>query len=120
METLHRHDDEALSRIVEPAQGGIAEPINRPLKCYDRIGIIALDGIIDDQNVAAAAGQRAPNRCRETVSATASLEFTLGSLFGIETGAGKNSPVKWAVNKRTAVARELVGEILRIARTNYP
>jgi hypothetical protein len=44
VEALHRHNDEALSRIIEPAQGGVAEPINRAFKGYDRIGIIGLIG----------------------------------------------------------------------------
>ena len=103
METLHCHNDEALPWTVEPAQSGVAEPVNRALKCHDRVGIIGLDRIINDQNVAAPTSERATDRGCETKSATGGLELAFGGLFGIEAGGGKNSPIKRAIDEGPAV-----------------
>jgi hypothetical protein len=75
VETLHGHNDEALSGIVEPIPGDGSKPFNRTLERNGRIGIIGLDWVIDDEKVAAPASQRPTNRSPVTMSATGGLEF---------------------------------------------
>jgi hypothetical protein len=54
MEPLHRHDDETVTLIIEPAQSRVVEPIDGTLQRHLGVGIIGFDRVIDDQDVAAA------------------------------------------------------------------
>jgi len=64
MEPLHRDENEALGRIIEPAERGVAEPLRRRFSSDFRFRIIGLDRIIDDQDLTATTGQRAADRGR--------------------------------------------------------
>src|SRR5271169_5588991 len=62
MEPLHRDAHETLRRVIEPAEGGVAEPFDRRFPSYFGFRVIGFDRIIDDQDLAATAGQRAADR----------------------------------------------------------
>jgi hypothetical protein len=83
MEPLHRDVDETLGGIIEPAEGGVAEPFDRRFPSDFGLGIVGLDRIIDDQDLAATAGERAADRGGQARAPLCGLEFTLGRLLGI-------------------------------------
>ena len=120
VEPLHGDDDEALRWVVEPAEGGIAEPVCRGLPRDERAGVVGLDRIIDDQGVASASGERAAHGCREPKSPAGRLELAFRGLPGIEARTGKDPLVELRLEKPPAFARECIGEVLGIARADGP
>ena len=59
MEPLHRDGDKAVGGIIKPAEGRVAEPVVRGSPGNFRFCVIGFDGIVDDQDFPAAAGQGA-------------------------------------------------------------
>src|SRR5205823_11352031 len=118
VEPLHCDNHKALCRIVEPAHSSVAEPIVSAVKGNLRIGVISLDGIIDDQNVAATAGQNSAYGTRQSKAPTRGFELTLGALLWVKPGSGKDALVVGAFHERPTIAGKFVGEILGVARTD--
>jgi hypothetical protein len=83
MESLHGDDDEAFLMVIEPAKSSVAKPVIRAHKGYLGVGIVGLDWIIDNQDVAATTGQSAADRCREPISSLCRLKFSFSGLFWI-------------------------------------
>jgi len=48
MKPLHGDHDEALRAVIEPAEGSVAEPIERGSTGDFRARVVGLDGIVDD------------------------------------------------------------------------
>ena len=115
---LHRNAHETVRQIIEAAQGGIAEPLDRAASGDFRIGVIGLDRIIDDQHPATATGQRAAHRGGKAKPALCRLEFTFGGFFRVQSRPGKHAFVKRCFEQRPAVAREFRGQLVGVAGAN--
>jgi hypothetical protein len=77
VQSLHGCNDQAVLWVVETAESRVAEPVAGCLESNLGVGIIGLDRIIDNQSIAAAAGQRAAHGGCETISSLRRLELAL-------------------------------------------
>ena len=76
MDALHDDDDRARALVVEARQQRVLEPFIGGVALGLGIGVVGLEGIVDDDDVAASTGQCAPDRCRQPEAARG--EFDLG------------------------------------------
>ena len=114
MQPVHDQDDRTLLRVVQPAVEGVVVPLVRRPPLGLRQGLLGLQRIVDDDDVGTPSGQHAADRSGEPAALLGRLEFRHGlPLRGEPRREGPLVPV--AHNDTPAIARELVGEILRIA-----
>jgi len=81
VQPLHRDADNTIGKVIEPAHGRIAEPVDCASPRDFGIGVIGLDRIIDDQHTAAAAGERPADRSGQSRAPLCRLEFGFGGFF---------------------------------------
>jgi hypothetical protein len=106
MKALLGEENQTLGWIVEPAHGCIAKPVAGAGEKYLRVGVVGLDGVINNQSIATATGQDAADRGCQAVAATGRLEFALGNLPRIEPRLRKKPLAERAFHQGPAVARE--------------
>ena len=114
VQPLHDDDDRAatlvvealIERVVEPLVGGFAPRVGKR--------VFRLQRIVDQDDVGAAPGQHAAGRGGEPAALTGRDELLHRLAMGAEAG-WKYPPIPSARHDAAAIARELVGEILRIA-----
>jgi len=94
VEPLHRDDDQTLCRDVEPAESGVAEPIDCIPPCDLRFGVIGLYRIVDDQDPTATAGQRTADRSGQARAALRRFELALRRLSRVQPRPGKQALIK--------------------------
>ena len=120
MEALHDHDDGVLGLVVETGEQRVGVPLLGTFACCFRIGILRLHGIVDDDEVAAAAGERAADRGRQPVASERGRELQLGVLGRADPGVRKQAIVQRRAHDRAAVVGVFAGESFRIADANDP
>ena len=114
VQALHDDDDGAAPLVVEPAVEGMAEPVvgGLPLRVGERL--LGFQRIIDQDDVGAASGQHPAAGGGEPIALAGGHELLHRLAMGGKLGR-KDPPVPLARHDATAVARELVGEILGVA-----
>jgi hypothetical protein len=116
VQPVHDQDDRTLPLVIEATVEGMVEPLvcRPPLALRQRL--FGFQRIIDDDQVGAAPGQDPANRGGEPATKCGRLELRHGlALRGKPGQEGALIPV--AGHDAPAVARQLVGEILRVADT---
>ena len=89
MQALHRDDDEALG-VNRDGSARCCGTSQWPRESDFGIRVIGLDRIVEDKDVAAAAGQRAADGGGKTIAPPGRLEFGLGrSSSGLSRVRGK-------------------------------
>ena len=114
VQPVHDHHDRTLLLVVEATVEGMVEPlVGRPPLAL-RQGLLGLQRIVDDDQVGTAPGQYPADRGREPAALRRRLELRHRLPFGRE--ARREEPlVPVAGEDPPAVARQFVGELLRIA-----
>jgi hypothetical protein len=117
VQPLHDQDDAAVLLVIEPTEQAVVVPFVHRLAL--RIGerLIGLEGVIDNNDVAATAGQNATHGGGEAEALTGRHKFLDGLLLRRQTG-GKKALVKGAGHHSPAVAGVLVREFLAVADTD--
>jgi hypothetical protein len=114
VQPVHDEDDGARQLVVEAAVEGMVVPLVRDLPLGLRQRLLGLQRIVDDDDVGAAPGQDAADRGGEPATLRRRVEF--GHRGALRREAGREDPaVPVAGDDMPAIARQFVGEILRIA-----
>ena len=116
MQPVHDHDDRTAAGVVQPAVEGVVEPVVGRLPLGLRQRLLGLQRVVDDDDVRTPPGQHATNRGREPAALCGRLELGCGLPLRREPG-GEELPVPAAGDNVPAVARQFVGEVLRVADT---
>jgi hypothetical protein len=103
VEPLHDQNDAAAVLVIEATEQAVVVPFVDRLALRIREGLIGLEGIIDDNDVAAAAGQNAAHGGGEAEALAGRHKFLHGLLLRRQTG-GKKALIKGAVHDSPAVA----------------
>ena len=77
MDALHDDDDRAGAFVVEAGQQGVLEPLVGGVALGFGMGVVGLQRIVDNNQVAAAAGERAADRSGQPKSPCRQLNFCL-------------------------------------------
>ena len=77
MDALHDDDDRAGAFVVEAGQQGVLEPFVGGVALGFGMGVVGLQRIVDNNQVAAAAGERAADRSGQPKSPCRQLNFGL-------------------------------------------
>jgi hypothetical protein len=115
VQAVHDQDDRTRELVVEPAVEGVVEPLVRRLTLGLRQCLLGLQRIVDDDEVGAAAGQHAADRGGEPAALRGRVEFRHRGALRREAGRREELPVPAAGEDLPAIARQFVGEVLRIA-----
>ena len=114
MQPVHDHDDDTVTLVVQPAVEGMVEPVVGRLALGLRQGLLGLQGVVDDDDVGTSPGQHAADRGGEPAALRRRVEF--GRRGALRREAGREDPaVPVAGDDMPAIARQFVGEVLRIA-----
>ena len=114
VQSVHDEDDRAGELVVEAAVEGVVEPVVRRLALGLRQRLLGLQRVVDDDEVGAAPGQHAADRGGEPAALRGRVEF--GHCGALRRQARREDPlVPGAGEDLPAIARQFVGEILRIA-----
>ena len=120
VQALHDEHDGSGVLIVEAAEQGVADPLLEvePPRVGLRVG--GLQRVIDDNDVAAPAGERASGRCGEPEPAPRRHELGFSRLGRIESSGGEGGLIPGRHHHRPAIARVLGGKVGRIADADDP
>ena len=100
--------------VVEPAVEGVVVPLVRRLALGLRQRLLGLQRVVDDDDVGAAPGQDAADRGGEPAALRRRVEFRHRGALRREAGR-EDLPVPVAGDDMPAIARQFVGEVLRVA-----
>src|ERR1700722_12668069 len=117
MYALHDDKDGAAPLIVEPGDQRVLEPFIRAIALDVRIGVIRLQGVINDDEVAAAAGQSAADRSGQTKAAGGQFNLALRILLP-DPHAGKEISIPAGFRDRTEVVGMFLGQIAGIGNAD--
>jgi hypothetical protein len=110
---LHDDDDRAGAFVVEAGQQGVLEPFVGRIAFGLGIAVVGLQRIVDNDQIAAAAGQRAPDRGRQPKSPYRQLNLALRILLP-DPRAWEQRLVPGRLKDCTKIVRMLLGEIARV------
>jgi hypothetical protein len=113
VQPVHNQDNGTRPRVVQPAVERVVVPVVGRLPLGLRQGLLGFQRIVDDDDVGAPAGQHAAARGGEPAALRRSLELGHRLALGREAGR-KELPVPVAGENMPAIARQFVGEVLRI------
>ena len=115
VDALHDDDDRARALVVQTGQQSIGEPLvgGRPPDL--RQGVVGLQGIVDDDDVAAATGQCAADRRRQPEPARGEFDLGFGVLVWPDPRAGEDRPIPGRLEHGAEVVGMLFGEFGGIA-----
>jgi hypothetical protein len=113
VQPVHDQDNRTRPLVVQPAVEGVVEPLVRRPTLGLRQGLLGLQRIVDDDDVGTPSGQHPADRGGEPAALRGRLELRHGLPLGGKPGR-EGTLVPVAHNDTPAIARELVGEILRV------
>ena len=119
VQPVHDQHDRAGELVVEPTVEGVVVPVVGRLALRLRQRLLGFQGIVDDDQVGAAPGQHAADRGGEPAALRGRVEFRHRCALRREARPREDLPVPAAPDDVPAVAREFVGEVLRIADAEY-
>ena len=114
MQAVHDQHDGAAELVVEAAVEGVVEPFVRRLALGLRQGLLGLQRVVDDDQVGATPGQDSADRGGDARALRGRLELGYRLMAGCEADR-EETLVPVAGEEAAAIARQFVGEILRIA-----
>ena len=113
VQPVHNQDNGTRPCVVQPAVEGVVVPLVGGLPLGLRQGLLGFQRIVDNDDVRTPAGQHSADRGGESAALRRGLE--LGHRLALCREANrKELPVPVADEKMPAIARQFVGEILRI------
>jgi hypothetical protein len=116
VQAVHDQHDRTAELVVEPAVEGVVVPLVGGLPLGLRQRLLGLQRVVDDDQVGAAPGQDAADRGGDARALRGRLEFGHGLMAGCQAGR-EETLVPVAGEEAPAIAREFVGEVLRVADT---
>ena len=114
VQSVHDEDDRASELVVQSAVEGVVEPVVRRLALGLRQCLLGLQRVVDDDEVGAAPGQYAADRGGEPAALRRRVEFRHCSALRRQ-ARREDAAVPVAGDDPPAIARQFVGEVLRIA-----
>ena len=111
VQPLHDDHDGAFGLVVEARQERGIEPFVDGIAPRVRPRFLGLQGIVDDDEIGAAAGEHTAHRGGQTKAAARGGEFRDGLFVRRECGFEQRA-VEARVDQSAAVATELVGQVL--------
>ena len=115
VDALHDDDDGAGAFVVEAGQQGVLEPFVAGVAFGLGIGVVGLQGIVDNDHVAAATGQRAPDRCRQAEPARGEFDLGLSVLERSDPRVREGRSIPRRFEHRAEVVGMLFGKVGGIA-----
>src|SRR5205807_10241541 len=94
MEPLHHDHDGVLYFVVESTEEGVAEPLDAIIAGHFRPRILRLYGVVNDNEITAAARERAAGRSRQTAASARGRELELGILCRADPGVRKQAGIQ--------------------------
>jgi hypothetical protein len=113
MYALHDDKDGPAPLIVEPRDQCVLEPFIGGIALDVRIGVIRLQWVVNDNEVAAPAGQSAADRSGETKAAGGEFNLALRILLP-DSHAWKELPIPESFRDRAEVVGVFLGQIAGI------
>src|SRR3984893_5851182 len=116
VKSLHDNDDAALGLVVESAQQGVVIPF---IDCLPpRFGqrLIGFEGIVDDDQIGAATGQPPADRGRHAGSLPCCCKIV--HRLPLRQPGREQRAIPAGRHDAPTVARELIGEVLAVARAD--
>jgi hypothetical protein len=117
VDALHDDDDGAGAFVVEAGQQGVLEPFVAGVAFGLGIGVVGLQGVVDNDHVATAAGQRAPDRGRESKSPCRQFNLAL-RIFLPNPRALEQRLIPGRLKDCAKIVRMLLGEIAGVRDTD--
>ena len=117
MQPVHDQHDRTRQLVVEPAVKGVVVPLVDCLALRLRQRLFGLQQIVDDDDVGASPGQHAADRGGDAAALGRRLEFG-HRLMPRREPRRKEPLVPVAGDDAPAIARQFVGEVLRVAGTD--
>jgi hypothetical protein len=114
VDALHDDDDRTRAFVVKPGQEGVGEPLVGALPLGRGEGVERLQGIVDNDEVAAPSGENAPDRRGEAEAVPGGCDLALAVLAS-QAHARKGLPVPGRLHDGTEVVHELDRELLAVA-----
>jgi hypothetical protein len=114
MQPMHDQDDRTRPGVVEAAVEGVVIPVVGRLPLALRQRRLGFQGIVDDDDVRTPSGQHPADRGGEPAALGRGVELGHGLPLRREAGR-KDLPVPVAGGNMLAIARQFVGEVLRVA-----
>src|SRR6516164_4076555 len=120
VQPLHDYDDGVVGLVVQAAEQRVRVPLLGPFASGFRIGILWLERIVDDNEVAAAAGEGATDRGGQPVATAGGGKFQFSVLGQADPGLRKQAIVEGRAHDGAAVVGVFAGQTLSIADTDDP
>ena len=108
MYALHDNEDASGPFVVEPGDQGVLEPFIGAIALDVRIGVIRLQGVVNDDEVAAPASQSAADRSGKTKAPGGQFDLAL-RIFLPDAGAGKELSIPAIFHDRAKVVGMFLG-----------
>ena len=108
MYALHNNQDGPPPFVIEPGDQCVLEPFIGAIALDLRIGVVRLQGVVDDNEVAATAGQSAADRSGQTKAAGGQFNLALRILLP-DPHAGKEIPIPARFRDCTEVVGVFLG-----------
>ena len=113
VQALHDHDDGAVLLVVEARHQGAGIPVDHPLAGRLRHRLFGLERIVDDDEVGAAAGERAADR--GGVAAAAGGRDELGAAIPCGPHGREQGPIPRRIDDHAELAMQFGGELVGVA-----
>src|SRR6516165_7161029 len=120
VQPLHDYDDGVGGLVVQAAEQRVRVPLLGAFAGCFRIGILRLERIVDDNEVAAAAGEGATDRGGQPVATAGGGKFQFSVLDRTNPSLRKQAIVEGRAHEGAAVVGMLAGQSLSIADTDDP
>ena len=117
---LHDQHHRGRGRVVEARHHRAVEPLVDPPPLGVRGGVHRLDRVVDDDQVAAAAGERAADRGGVAGAAGGGRHLRLGVLARVDAHRREELAVPGGFDHPAEVARQPPGEVVGVARHDDP
>ena len=117
---LHDQHHRGRGRVVEARHHRAVEPLVDPPPLGVRGGVHRLDRVVDDDQVAAAAGERAADRGGVAEAAGGGRHLRLGVLARVDAHRREELAVPGGFDHPAEVARQPPGEVVGVARHDDP
>ena len=118
MEALHHDDDCAVNLVVKTRQQCVFIPLDGLLPDGFGLRVLRLDRIVDNDDVAATAGERAADRSGQAITAFRGAHLGFRVLGFVDPGSRKGLLVPIGPHDGAAIIGELRSQIVAVADTD--
>ena len=114
MQPLHDQNDGIVRLVVEARRHSLLIPAQDPAPGAFGVGLLGLHRVVDDDQIAAAAGRRTADRGGETASTPRSYKFRFVILLRTDPGFGEDPAIPIRPHHRPAIIVELARQNIGI------